>query len=277
MEKVFASVRFSSSLPVAGARTSQSPFPLAESFSQQTSNIQQMKKIGFLILTAIIFASCTTTKQISTPNEYNYVNNEPPITKSLFDDKSSTISEENIQKILDGNYKLPNNLRVAFVKLESSQNQRRYYWSDEQYLKSQQQYLDLFTEKFKSSNRVKNISTIPDILISKNPTFTSIRESAVRTQSDIVVIYSINSDIYSQYKLFSKTSIKAFATTQLIVLDVRTGLVPFTTIITKDFQDKKNETDLNESEATNRIKNQAVLLTIDEIGKQITEFLNKEK
>ena len=174
-----------------------------------------------------------------------------------------------------GNYKLPNNLRVAFVKLESSQNERRYYWSDEQYLKSQQQYLDLFNEKFKSSNRVKSISTIPDILISKNPTFSSIRESAVRTQSDIVVIYSINSDIYSQYKLFSKTSIKAFATIQLIILDVRTGLVPFTKIITKDFQDKKNETDLNESEATNRIKNQAVLLTIDEIGKQIIEFLNK--
>ena len=234
-----------------------------------------MKKIGLFILTAIIFASCSTTKQFNSQSDYSYVNNEPPITKSLFEDKSSTISEENIQKILDGNYNLPNNLRVTFVKLESSQNQRRYYWSDEQYLKSQQQYLDLFTEKFKSSKRVKNITTIPDILISKNPTFTSIREAAVRTQSDIVVIYSINSDIYSQYKMFSKTRIKAFATTQLIVLDVRTGLVPFTTIVTKDFQDKKNEVDINESEATNRIKNQAVLLTIDEIGKQIIEFLNK--
>lgn len=237
-----------------------------------------MKKIGILILAAIILASCSAPKQISNLNEYNYVNNDAPITKSLFDDKSSTISEENIQKILDGNYKLPNDLRVAFVKLESSQNQRRYYyWSDEQYLKSQQEYLDLFSEKFKNSNRVKSIATIPDILISKNPTFMSIRESAVRTQSDIAVIYSINSDIYSQYKLFSKTNIKAFATTQLIVLDVRTGLVPFTTIVTKDFQGKKNETDLNESEATNRIKNQAVLLTIEEVGEQINEFLTKDK
>lgn len=236
-----------------------------------------MKKIGFLIFTAIIFASCSTTKQVTAPNEYSYVNNDPPITKSLFDDKNSTISEENIQKILDGNYKLPNNLRVAFVKLESTQNQRRYYWSDEQYLKSQQQYLDLFSEKFKNSNRVKNISVIPDILISNNPTFTSIRESAVRTQSDIVVIYSINSDIYSKYKMFSKTDIKAFATTQLLVLDVRTGLIPFTTIVTKDFQDRKNESDLSESEATTRIKNQAVLLTIEEVGRQITNFLNTQK
>jgi hypothetical protein len=234
-----------------------------------------MRKIGLLILNVIIFASCTTTKQFSNPSDYTYVSNDPPITQSLFDDKSSTISEENIQKILDGNYSLPNNLRVAFVKLESSQNQRRYYWSDEEYLKTQQQYLDLFSEKFHNSSRVKSISTIPDILISKNPTFTSIRESAVRTQSDIVVIYSINSDIYSQYKLFSKTDIKAFATTQLIILDVRTGLVPFTTIITKDFQDKKSDSDLNENEARNRIKNQAVLLTIEEIGKQITSFLEK--
>ena len=44
-----------------------------------------------------------------------------------------------------------------------------------------------------------------------------------------------------------------------LFLDVRTGLVPFTTIVTKDFQDKNNETDLNESEAINRIKNQAVV------------------
>lgn len=74
-----------------------------------------------------------------------------------------------------------------------------------------------------------------------------------------MVIYSINSDIYSQYKLFSKTNINAFATTQLIILDVRTGLVPFTTITTKDFQDKKNDKELNESEAVNRIKNHAGL------------------
>lgn len=83
-----------------------------------------------------------------------------------------------------------------------------YYWSDEEYMKAQQQYLDLFTDKFKNSKRVTRISTIPDILISKNPSFTSIRESAVRTQSDIVVIYSITSAIYSQYRYSPKQILK---------------------------------------------------------------------
>jgi hypothetical protein len=238
-----------------------------------------MKNALYLIL-LIVISSCTTSRQIGQyPQGYlAQVRHEsgPPITKSLFDDKSSTITEENIQKILDGNYSLPQNLRVAIVKLESTQNLRNYYWNDEDYLKSQQEYLDLFTSQFEQSERVEKVSKIPDILISNNPTFTSIREAAVRTQSDIVVVYSINSDLYSKYKLFSKSDIKAFATTQLIILDVRTGLIPFTTIVTKEYQSSRQEDELNDNEAANRIKKEAVLLTIEEIGKRINKFLNSQ-
>lgn len=234
-----------------------------------------MKRIGVLILFGFILTSCSTTPPIGQPYLSGMGDPEPPITESLFNDKSATISEDNIQKILDGSYTLPENLRIGFVKLEGSQNRQRYYGADEQFLKSQQQYLDLFSQKFNSSPRVKSIAVIPDIIISRTPTFTAIREAAVRTQSDMVVIYSINSDIYSQYKLFTKPEIKAFATAQLIILDVRTGLIPFTTIVTKDYTDKRNNNDLNNNEAANRIKNQAVLLTIEEIGNQITAFLKK--
>jgi hypothetical protein len=236
-----------------------------------------MKQIFYAIV-LITLASCSTSRQIGqSPDIYKaqgYYEQEDPITKSLFDDKSSTISEDNIQKILDGTYSLPNNLRVSLVKLESTQNRRNYYWNDEEYLKSQQEYLDLFSAKFKQSKRVQNVSKIPDLLISNSPTFTNIREAAVRTQSDIVVIYAINSDLYSKYKLFSKSDIKAFATTQLIVLDVRTGLIPFSTIVTKEFQSKRKENELNDNEAANRIKNEAVLMTIEEIGTRINSFLN---
>ncbi len=238
-----------------------------------------MKHIIYLIL-IIALSSCSVNRPIGQSAQgvlaRGYYEPESPITKSLFDDKTSTISEENIQKILDGNYSLPNSLRVSLVKLESIQNRRNYYWNDEEYLKSQQKYLDLFTTKFNQSERVQKVSKIPDLLISNSPTFTSIREAAVRTQSDIVVIYSINSDLYSKYKLFSKSDIKSFATTQLIILDVRTGLIPFSTIVTKEYQSKRQENELNDNEAANRIKNGAVLLTIQEIGERINRFLKNE-
>ena len=146
--------------------------------------------------------------------------------------------------------------------------------SDEQYLKTQQSYLDLFADKLKRSSRVTKLNIIPDLLISKTPSFTNIREAAVRMQADVVVVYAIASDIYSKYKLFSKPDIKAFATTQLIIMDVRTGLIPFSTIVTKDFLSQKKKEELDNTEAASRIQNEAVLLTINDIGQKITEFLN---
>jgi hypothetical protein len=236
-----------------------------------------MKQISFLLMISfILLTSCKTTKQLSNSPGTETPAGDTLITQSLFSDKSSTISEENIQKILDGNYKLPQQLRVAILRLESSPQLKRFYWnywSDEQYLKTQQSYLDLFSNKFKQSPRVTNLSIIPDLLVSKAPSFTSIREAAVRMQADIVVVYSISSDIYSKYKPFSKPDIKAFATTQLIILDVRTGLIPFSTIVTRDFLSQKKKEELDNAEAATRIQNEAVLLTINDIGQKITEFL----
>jgi len=232
-----------------------------------------MKKIIYLISAFTLLMSCVTSRELSSPSSDYYSSDSESITQSLFNDKNASISEENIQKILTGKFKLSENLRVAIVKLESNSSQRKYYWSDEEYLKTQQSYLDLFTQNLKNSGKVKSVKLIPDLLISNNLSFTNIREAAIRTQSDIVVVYSISSDIYSKYKMFSKTDIKAFATTQLIIMDVKTGLIPFTTIVTKDVQSRKKENELNDSEAINRTKNEAVLSTINEIGEQMNDFL----
>lgn len=235
-----------------------------------------MKAAASLILAAIFFSACHTTKQNSGLGAPYYPTGDTLITQSLFNDRSSTVSEENIQKILDGAYALPRQLRVAVVRLEAPVQQRRYYYfDDEQYLKTQQSYLDLFIEKFKQSPRVSKVTLIPDLLVSKTPGFTNIREAAVRMQADIVVIYAITSDLYSRYKAFSKTDIKAFATTQLIILDVRTGLVPFSSIVTKDVFSQRKKEEMDVSEAAGRIQHEAVLLTINEIGGKITNFLGQ--
>ncbi|WP_336516560.1 hypothetical protein [Pollutibacter soli] len=237
-----------------------------------------MKASATFLLAVILFSSCQTTKRGSGLGELNFPAGDTLITQSLFNDKSSTVSEENIQKILDGTYALPQQLRVAVVRLDPGIQQRRnygYFFDDEQYLKTQQSYLDLFIEKFKQSPRVNKVTLIPDLLVSKSPNFTNIREAAVRMQADIVVIYAITSDLYSKYKVFSKTDIKAFATTQLIVLDVRTGLVPFSTIVTKDAFSQRKKEELDITEAAGRVQHEAVLLTINDIGSKITSFLGQ--
>jgi hypothetical protein len=236
-----------------------------------------MKKTTLLIAIIALMTACGSTRPTGNSSGLDTPSGDTLITQSLFSDRTSTISEENVQRILDGTYKLPQQLRVAIVRLEPTPQLKRYYWnywSDEQYLKTQQSYLDLLADKFKQSSRVTKLSIIPDLLISKTPSFTNIREAAVRMQADVVVVYAVTSDIYSKYKLFSKPDMKAFATTQLIILDIRTGLIPFSTIATKDFLSQKKKEELDNTEAASRIQNEAVLLTISDIGQKITDFLN---
>jgi hypothetical protein len=231
-----------------------------------------------IILLGIISAitGCTGTQKatdFSSTDRYQLAGvGDTVITQSLFSDKSSSITEENIQKILDGSYQLPRNVRVALINIENV-NKKRYYWNDEEYLKTQQSYVDLFTAQIKKSSRVSWVAVIPDLVLPKELSYTTIREAAVRMQADIVVVFAVSSDLYSKYKVFSKTDIKAFATTQVFVLDVRTGLVPLTAVSTRDVVSQKKDGELNLQESRQRIQAEAVLLTINDIGGKIASLL----
>src|SRR5439155_5737944 len=82
-----------------------------------------MNRLYKLLFFALVFYSCATSKRASQyafhQSSLNYVN-DTVITQLLFTDWAATISEENIQKILDGSLKLPEKLRVAIIKLDNN-------------------------------------------------------------------------------------------------------------------------------------------------------------
>ena len=230
-----------------------------------------MKYFLFTIL-LITFYGCETQRRASNFNSIREqeVPDEQLITQSLFNDKAATISEENIQKILDGNYKVPAKLRVAIIKLDD--RKRNFFWNDEDYIKNEQTNIDILSAELKKSARVNTVAVVPELMITKPLSITNLREAGVRMQADVVIIFSTLTDTYSKYKVFSKADVKAFATTQAIVLDTRTSLVPFTKISTKDFLSQKTATELNVEEARKRIQNEAVKLTMEDIGNKIADY-----
>jgi len=231
-----------------------------------------MKQISFLLFIAILFGSCGVHPMAS--GVADNVGGDTTIVESLFNDKSSSISEENIRRLLDGTYQLPASLRIAIVRLETSK-QRRYFWNDEYFQKSQQSYLDSFAMRLRSSPRVASVSVVPSIMMSSTPSFTSIREAAVRMQCNMVLVYSISGDYYSRYKVFKSPDMKAFATTELLLMDVRTGLIPFSTTVTRDVLTKKTKDDLDVEQTRDRVLNEAALATISEVGTKIVGFLGE--
>jgi hypothetical protein len=245
-----------------------------------------MKNIFFCASAIIILASCTAPRQTAMysvqpnnlsdaylPSRFQYA--DTVITESLFVDKQATISEENIQKILSSKMALPEKLRIAIVKLETPS--RYYNWSDEEYIKLQQLYIDKFTTQLKTHPKVEKVSVMPGLLAGRNPSVSQIREVAVRMQADMTLIFTTASDVYSKYRLFNKPNVKAFATTQLILMDTRTGLVPFTEIITRDFLSEKTSADADIAETRNRALREAVQLTINELNDKLLVYLNQNR
>lgn len=230
-----------------------------------------MKYCFFLLLLTTFWANCSMRRAYQTDLK-------EPITESLFNDKDRTLSESDIQKLLTGRLVLPETLRLAVFKF--GMNNRFYnrynYLSDENLVKAHQSYLDTLMAGLKNNNRVESVHPVPSLMLSANPTITQLRETSVRLQSDVLLVYSTTSDIYYKYKAFKKNETKAFATTEVFLMDIRTGLVPFTTVVTKDFYTKTLH-DETVDETRKRAEQEAVILTLGEVGKQVDVFLKNFK
>ncbi len=200
------------------------------------------------------------------------------ITESLFDDKEATLSEADIQRLLSGRIVLPDTVRVAVYKYGSAATNRYYsnYWYNEEYLKIQQNYIDILVSKVKEAEKVKKVILMPSLMTPRKNGMTQLRESAVRLQADLLLVFTVRSDIYYKYKMFKKDEAKAFATCEAILLDIRTGVVPHSSVITKEAYVKKGDDDWTSEETRKRAETEAVIRALNETGRGVADFLQEE-
>jgi hypothetical protein len=128
----------------------------------------------------------------------------------------------------------------------------------------------------KVSPNVKRVIAVPNLLATTTPGISQLREMAVRLQADVLIVYSVTSDIYYKYRVFNKNEAKAFATCEAIVFDTRTGVIPHTTVVTKDKLVVKEREDMSDFETRKKAEREAVILALAETGKAIADFLAKQ-
>lgn len=114
------------------------------------------------------------------------------------------------------------------------------------------------------------------MMISGNPSLTELREATVRLQADMLMVFYITSDIYYKYKMFKEDEAKAFATTETILMDIRTGVIPHSSIVTSEKFIKKGQQDLTTEEMRKRAEVDAVVLSLIETGVRTADFLNQK-
>ena len=200
----------------------------------------------------------------------------PQLTESLFNSKERTLSEEDIRRILDGRIAMRDTVRLAVFQFGSN-TARAWRWYDQESLDSQEHLLDTFTNALRRSPKVQKVIFLPVMVTGANPNIQQLRESAVRLQADMLLVYRLNSNIFEKYRAFKKDEAKAFATCESILMDIRTGVIPFTKIVTKSAQSVKDRADFEQSELRKRALDMATLQALFETGIQVSSFLDAPK
>ncbi len=199
-----------------------------------------------------------------------------PIATSLFPSDQAVMSDDAVGRILSSKLELPAKAKVALMKFPDAEGSRyygRYYWRDEQYLKLQQSQVDTLTQALQASDQIAEVTPLPSLMTPSRVSIPVLREAAVRMQADLLLVFRVGSDTYSQYRAFAKDKVKAYSTCELVLLDVRTGLVPFTRVLSRERLELKQSTDLDLSEAMRRAEQASAAETLKAAAEDLVGFV----
>jgi hypothetical protein len=193
-------------------------------------------------------------------------------TQSLFTSNEAILSAEDIERILAHRYVAPPHNRIGIIALG-----RAFWFSySEELARTGTEIQTGMVGKLRASPRVYDASYLPSLLIPKKRTVGHYREAAARYQADLLLIYQAACRTYDKYRFFKPDESKSYCNVEAVVLDVRTGIVPFTVTTSRDFITKENKEDMNFQETRARAELKALADALSEIGDEVVAFLARQ-
>jgi hypothetical protein len=234
-----------------------------------------MKKTHLLALAfaGTVLSGCASQKPVMATVEYAA---KEPIATSLFSSDQAILGDEAVERILSSKLELPAKAKVALMKFPDADGSRyngSYYWRDEEYLKLQQVQVDTLSKALLASDQIVEVTPLPSLLTPRQLSIPILREAAVRMQADLLLVFRVSSDTYSQYRAFTKDKMKAYSTCELVLLDVRTGLVPFTRVVSRERVELKQPTDFDLTETMQRAEQAAAAEALKIAAEDLVTFI----
>jgi hypothetical protein len=223
----------------------------------------------FFAAVSALGACAVPVSTLPRPDAYLEAVNSGQAAPSLFSGDAATLSDEAIQRILAHDYEPPMISRVALMPFG-----REVWstWSEELALASEEMHKGVL-DRLRASPRVYDASYLPSILVPENRTVPHLREAAARYQADLLLIYRSYCQSFERYRLFAADESRAYCGVEAVLLDTRTGLVPFTTVSTRSFDAVENRNDTNFRETILRAQLDATAAAMGDVSAEIVQFL----
>jgi hypothetical protein len=192
---------------------------------------------------------------------------KPKLTQSLLG-PTDQLSEASIQKILSSKVALPKSIRLAVVRLSDSTEGFDTQTVDKE-------LAEQFYGKANWGPRVQSIIPVPQVMLSKPVTLAALRQAAALLQADALVI--IKPVSYADWKVqwFEENKAKGITSLEVLLLDTRTSVVPYTSLITETAEITKDKVDYDNQELMVRAKKASEAKALLQVAPAVQKFITK--
>ena len=241
---------------------------------RSNSRAMHIRHLSIALLAAYIASACGVATTARPDAYYGYAASTPTSTPdSLFPGDGVTLSDEAINTILDYKYTPPPLSRIALMPFG---RELRSMWSEELSLATDEMQSEVIA-RLRSSAKVYDASYLPSILIPEKRTVPHLREAAARYQADLLLAYRTYCQTFDKYRLFAPEISRAYCGAEAVLLDTRTGLVPFTAVATHTYDVVESKTDINDRETRLRAQLAATAQALGQVSAEVVRFLDESE
>ena len=233
---------------------------------------------------ALILACCLATAACGMPPAYSGASqgmylraaqeySQEPEEPSLFRSDTEVLSDSAIRRILAYRLTFGDSNRVAVFHF-SERSLSSYRWSAPSQVNDT--LLGGFLTAVRGSRRVREASLLPTMLVPARRTVGYLREAAARYQADLLFVFRTDCQTFERYRIFAADEVKATCTVESVIIDTRTGIVPFTANASRSFTTRKSRDDTNFGETVRRAELESLAQSLTEIGDRTARYLNAQ-
>lgn len=214
--------------------------------------------------------ACATT--YTQPRPANYIAAASRIANehsSMFSSDAAVLSDADIAGIMEHRYAPPTLSRIALLPFGLNTWSG---WSDEMALATETIVTQVLS-RMRASPHIYDASFLPSILVPEQHSVPHLREAAARYQADLLLVFRSSCQSFERYRLLHADQTRAFCNVEAIVLDTRTGLVPFVATSTQTFDAEQAESDLSFRETILRSQLDAIATALAAVSKAVVQFV----
>ena len=224
----------------------------------------------FLPVLFLALGGCSTVSSMPRPDGA-YGRYSPPAQESLLPGASGLMDDQAVVRALNYRVTVPAKIRLGMMQLPDTGNLwRRYDLSSDS---SQTDLYEGFVAALRASSRLYDASYLPDLLMPDKRTLPALREAAARYQADMLLVFQPHCDLFTDVHLFKPDEVHAYCLVQAVLLDTRSGVVPFTSSATEEMVAVKQDAEPDFDVTVRKARDAAVQKALLSVGHDTLAYI----